>query len=172
MTHETIDRKTLQALYAQSACAQAAFDYFAGRENKSAKTTVEALQNALKSQGPFRTPEITSLFKELQSAGCGQYVMGRKGHPSRFEWSVSLIKVGQAATGEADEDILAGEDFEDAGVDDEVDLIEHRFHLRRDFELTMVLPANLTKAEAHRIARFVKVLPFGGDEEGADRSSE
>lgn len=179
MTNKTIDRKTLQALYAQSACARAAFDNFAGRDNKSSRTTVETLQNALRSQGPFSRPEIASLFKELESAGCGQYVIGRKGHPSRFEWSVSLIKVGRAAaaTGEGqDEDFLEEEGFEDVGGDEEVepssDLIEHRFHLRREFELVVVLPANLTKAEAHRIARFVKVLPFGGDEEGDDRSSE
>jgi hypothetical protein len=31
--------------------------------------------------------EVIRFFRVLESAGCGEYVEGRHGHPSRFEWS-------------------------------------------------------------------------------------
>lgn len=43
--------------------------------------------------------------------------------------------------------------------------LTHRFHLRPDFEVKMKLPADLTKAEADRLALFVVSLPFEDEDE-------
>jgi len=41
----------------------------------------------------------------------------------------------------------------------------HRFHLRPDFEVAVQLPNDLTEREAKRLAKFIKSLPYGDDEE-------
>ncbi len=38
---------------------------------------------------------------KLQEQGCGQFVEGRRGWPSRFVWSAGLISVGRAAAGDS-----------------------------------------------------------------------
>jgi len=49
----------------------------------------------------FERREIIALFRQLEKAGCGQFVEGRRGWPSRFVWSVGLTGVGRAAAGDA-----------------------------------------------------------------------
>jgi hypothetical protein len=41
---------------------------------------------------------------------------------------------------------------------------KHRFHLRPDFEVKLELPDDLTEREAHRLATFLRSLPYGNDE--------
>ena len=50
-----------------------------------------------------------ALARALEQAGCGQFVVGRRGQPSRFEWAFSCISLGQAAAGE-DVKLEAAED--------------------------------------------------------------
>ena len=44
-----------------------------------------------------------SLAQELKVAGCGEFIVGRRGSPSRFEWFYSRISLGQVAAGKAEE---------------------------------------------------------------------
>jgi hypothetical protein len=141
-------------------------DYFAERTNNSASTTIDGLLAALRKAGrdvPRRS--LIELFKRLEAAQCGTFVFGRKGYRSRFEWSVSLIVVGQAASGETDQVEPAAGGQELHGTDDEdaagVDVIQHRYRLRPDFEVVLVLPVNLSGNEAARLSDFLKTLPFG-----------
>jgi transcriptional regulator with XRE-family HTH domain len=41
--------------------------------------------------------------------------------------------------------------------------IRHTFHLRLGMPVTFDLPGDLTKAEAERLARFIRSLPFQAD---------
>jgi Protein of unknown function DUF262 len=49
----------------------------------------------------FLRRDIIALFRKLQELGCGQFVEGRRGWPSRFVWSAGLTSVGRAAAGES-----------------------------------------------------------------------
>jgi len=157
------DTNALRKLYGASNAAKAAFDYFAQRQYNSARTTVDRLLAALKQEGhDVARSDIVELFKALQSAGCGDFVIGRKGHPSRFEWTVGLADVGRSASGEPVkvEAISEAEKLETAEEEASAEMLEHRYRLRPDTELKISLPVNLTAAEATRIADFVRTLPF------------
>lgn len=161
---DTIDTASLRKLYEENPSAKAAFDHFARRQNNSAKTTVDRLHTALRTSGhEVSRRDVIELFKVLQEARCGRFVIGRRGQPSRFEWTVGLTDVGRVAAGEQVkvEKITAAEtaDFDNNGADAS-ELVEHRYRLRADLELTVALPMDLTPAEADRLACFIKTLPL------------
>jgi len=163
MTNGTGTTAALRKLYSSSRSAKAAFDYFAQRQNGSARTTVDSLQVALRRDGnDVARSDIVDLFKSLEAAECGSFVIGRKGHPSRFEWRVSLIDVGRSAAGEAVkvEAITDAERADSEELDEVETLLEHRYRLRPEVELRFELPLNLTPAEAVRISDFIRTLPF------------
>jgi hypothetical protein len=160
---DSINPAELKKLYATSRSAKAAFDHFAQRQNNSSHTTIDRLQAALKGSGhDVSRRDLIDLFKSLEGVGCGEFVIGRRGKPSRFEWSVGLTDVGRAAAGEqvkveaitqASQTVLS-----EAG--DSADMVEHRYRLRADLELTLLLPLNLTASEATRIGDYVRTLPL------------
>lgn len=153
----------LRRLYNDTNVNKAVFDYFAARLNNSAETTVDRLHAVIRAQLPdVSRRDIIELFKVLQRRGCGEFVTGRKGYPSRFVWSVELIAVGKAASGEpteieplTDADRRPGQTDENEGT-----LIVHPYALRPDLRIELALPRDLTAIEASRIADFVRTLPF------------
>ncbi len=159
-----VDNKRLKSLYSSGKAGKFAFDYFAGRQNNSKQTSVDRLQTALKAEGhDVSRGDIIELFKSLEAASCGSFVVGRKGHQSRFEWAVSLVEVGQVATGEE----VQVQDLEDSDIQLEPEqdslsggLIEHRFVLRPSFEARIQLPPDLSMTEANRLSDFLRTLPF------------
>lgn len=162
-TADAIDVTALRSLYGSSAVARAVLDHFAVRKNSSSKTTLNRLLATIQADGQdVVRNDVRQVFRALEQAKCGVFVVGRKGHPSRFEWGVSLIDVGRAARGEHVSVQVLKEPaapsrspvLEDDG------LLEHRYRLRPDLELRFDLPANLTSAEAGRVADFIRTLPF------------
>lgn len=159
----SIDTIALQKLYTLSRPAKATFDHFAQRQNNSARTTIDRLQAALRAGGQdISRRDIIELFKALEEARCGTFVVGRRGHPSRFEWAVGLTDVGRSAAGEQVKvepitDSAAGD--HDAENDAE-EMVEHRYRLRANMELCLEFPPDLTASEAGRIADFIRTLPL------------
>jgi hypothetical protein len=45
--------------------------------------------------------DAVALARKLEEAGCGEFVVGRRGSKSRFVWAYSCIAIGQVASGEA-----------------------------------------------------------------------
>jgi len=92
----------LRQLYRESPVARAFLDYAARRERDQSETKVDRILVLLRAQGhEFARREIINLFRQLQDQGCGQFVEGRRGWPSRFVWSAGLTSVGKAASGES-----------------------------------------------------------------------
>jgi len=90
----------LRQLYEQSAVARAFFDLAAKRERDQSETKVDRLLVLLRAAGDtFSRHEIVALFRRLQEYGCGQFVEGRRGWPSRFVWGAGMSGVGRAAAG-------------------------------------------------------------------------
>lgn len=163
MTNKQVDPKQIRALYTSSPSNKAALDWFASRERNSREMTVDRLRNKLRYSGTeISRPDVIELFRGLEAAGCGEFVVGRHQHPSRFVWSVSLVSVGQAAAGKSTtvEAILPTEELEPASESRNGESVEHLFNLRADTRVRLSLPRDFTKTEANRLADFVRTLPF------------
>ena len=93
--------ESLRQLYKESPVAKAFFDHVAHRERDRSEIKVDRILVLLKAEGnTFQRREIINLFRELQGRGCGQFVEGRRGWPSRFVWSAGMTSIGRAAAGE------------------------------------------------------------------------
>ena len=163
MTHHAeVDYGKIRKLYGASAAARATLDYFAGRTNASRKTTLNRLLAALQADGAEVTrADVREVLKSLEQLGCGRFVVGRKGHPSRFVWEVNLVHVGQVANGERDQaEPLTDAPGEAQARTEDDGLLEHRYRLRADVEVRLELPANISGSEANRLADFIRTLPF------------
>lgn len=162
-----VDVSILKKLYASNKTSSIAFEIFKEREKDSKETKLERLEDLIRSEGgnPSRV-DIVSLLKGLQEADCGRFVVGRRGSPSRFEWSVSLRSVGLAATSGCEavnqiEDDADEQDGDDAFADDsEGPSITHTFVLRPEYRVKLTLPVDMTPREAKRLADFLRTLPF------------
>ncbi|WP_124084904.1 hypothetical protein [Pseudogemmobacter humi] len=91
--------QAVQNLYEKNPNARKLFDWTASLKKDAAETTLERMVNVL---GISRKSAV-SLAHELGAAGCGRFIVGRKGAQSRFEWYYSRVSLGQVAAGETDE---------------------------------------------------------------------
>src|SRR5207302_10958226 len=90
----------LRQLYDQNLVAKTFFDHAARRERDQSETKVDRILVRLKREGhEFQRREIIHLFRKLEGQGCGQFVEGRRGWPSRFVWSTEMTSVARAAAG-------------------------------------------------------------------------
>jgi hypothetical protein len=164
MTESNFKPAELKRLYASNATARATLDHFASRQQDRTEMTVDRMWELLSSEGNvLARADIIYTFRCLEETGAGRFVIGRKGHPSRFLRSVNLIELGRIAKGE-DLPSSNGENVAHAAVPPasppKSDVIPHRYVLRPDFTVTIQLPADLTPPEATRLSDYVKTLPF------------
>lgn len=156
------NQKELQTLYNESGAAKAILDHFASRERNWSETTVDRLRWNLEQDGHgISRGDVIETFRRLENLDCGRFIPGRKGHASRFKWSVGLVAVGQAAAGES---VKIEPTPANTPSEPPDDLLEHRFRLRKAVDVSFRLPADLKAAEAARLAAFIQTLPFDGTE--------
>lgn len=153
----------LRELYLNDVTAKIVLELFAQRSNKSKNITIDDLLPAVHKKSPVTTRnEVIAVFKQLADAGCGKFLAGRKGHKSRFEGMFSLIEVGAAAIGgnvSLEEPTTQG--LADSTADSaSTNLVQHQYRLRKDLELRIALPTDLSTGEAVRIADFIRTLPL------------
>src|SRR5262245_46879468 len=102
MDQKTPDLQRIRQLYAKSAVARAFLDHVAGRKNDQSETKIERILNLLRREGyDFSKRDIRGLFRNLEELSCGTYIIGRRGYPSRFKWSVGITSLARVATGES-----------------------------------------------------------------------
>jgi hypothetical protein len=156
---EKVDFDCLREFYNENVIAQALLDHFASRERNWGSTSVDRILTNLKNEEKdISRGDLIAVFRKLEECGCGSFVAGRKGYPSRFEWRVQMVAVGQAAAGEIEHVEEVSE--EDVGEEDTESLIKHTYRLRPDVTIAVELPTDLTRQEATRVARFIETLPF------------
>jgi len=90
--------QAVQTLYEANQDAKKLFDWAASLKKDAAETSLERLMAVL---GISRKSAV-ALAQELEAAGCGRFIVGRKGAKSRFEWHYSRVSLGQAAVGETE----------------------------------------------------------------------
>src|SRR5436305_1376595 len=90
----------LQRLNDTNDIAKAAFEYFASCKRNRKETTVDRLLAVLVQRGhDARYWQVRDFLRKLADFGCGNYLIGHRGWPSRLRWTVSLVSLGQTATG-------------------------------------------------------------------------
>lgn len=154
-----MDRAQLSELYKSNRAAQVFFDLMASRKRNQSESKVDRILDLLNSEeDKVSRGEIIALFRQLEELGCGEFVAGRHGWPSRFVWDVGCVSASRAAAGES-EDIE--EISEEADVEPQTpDFLTHTFNLRPDLEVKFGLPLDLTPNEADHLAGLIKTLPM------------
>lgn len=158
--NNVVNTAALRELYRKSDVGKELFDHFASRTNDSRETKLDRARAVLVARGARASiADLREFFRQLEHLGCGRYVIGRRGHPSRFIWTAGLVSVGQVASGK-------GVDVEEVRSPSELeegpsrDTLDHIFQLRPSMTVALSLPANLTATEAARLADFIRTLPF------------
>lgn len=174
----------LSAIQSQPA-ARTVFAWLAEAEIEDERTTVEDLIEHCQ----VTRRSAINLLRALDQAGVGEFKVGRKGHPSRFEWGEDPQVVaerferldgsdGHDHVHESDEDDerefksngrAHGQLFDDAvlqaeparrGVASDVELIEHSYVLRPKLRVTVQLPADLSAREAAVLGEWIRNISF------------
>lgn len=110
---------------------------------------------------PISRQSVVSGMQKLQELGCGRFVRGRRGQPSRFEWSVQMISVAKVARGDNIPILhLSSAELETSEESDAqlITMSSHVFPLSEGRSLKFELPLDLTIKEAGRGAEFFKAL--------------
>lgn len=172
MSQDMVDVKELRRLYSEDGCAKAILDHAAGRKKNSGKTDVDRLEAVLRQEsGKFSRREIISTLKQLEKLHCGVFIIGRRGQPSRFEWTVEMIGLGKTAQGEQAEVGFLGtsdqevEEAEERQPESNAETLKHFFMLRPHFSVVLNLPRDLSTKESLRLAEFIKTLPFNAEDQ-------
>lgn len=156
-----MDTVALRHAYTTDASVKAICDEMAGRERNQTETKLARILGRFSNDGnEMRKHEAIAAFRKLEGCGCGQYVEGRHGWPSRFVWSVGSISACQIAQGTTATVETLPEANTDDEIEAEVDTVNHTLRLRVDFAVEIQLPSDLTQREAQRIANFVASLPM------------
>jgi hypothetical protein len=157
-----VDQQMLRKLYKQSASARAIFDHFASRQRDWGETTVDRIQaNVEKAGTVLSRAEVVTVLRLLDECGCGRFVIGRRGKPSRFDWRVSLVAVGQLAAGNPVPQAELELPPEPEREDDTCEMVNHSYLLRAGLgPVTLRLPVDITVTEAARLAGFIRTLPL------------
>lgn len=156
-----MDTPALRLAYSNDAGVKSICDEMAQRERNQTETKLARILGRLSNNGSeIRKHEVIAAFRKLEECGCGQYVEGRHGWPSRFVWAVGSLSACQIAQG-ANATVEA---LPEANTDDEieaqVDTITHALRLRDDFIVEIQLPSDFTQRESQRLASFIASLPM------------
>lgn len=163
------DLAGLKAFYTLDPAAKVVFDHLAKFVRNMGTTKVDQLTWRLSSEpDPPNRWEVLKFFRKLEELRCGRVIEGRWGKKTRFEWSANLVDVARAAQGQ---DVQIGSASYEIEVEEAAgeqpreepegkNLVEHPYLLRKDLHVRLELPADLTSAEASRLAKFIQTLPF------------
>ena len=89
----------IRTLYTQDQVARQLFDWTASRSYDASETSIVRLTQVLR----ISRQDAVHLARDLERAGCGDLILGRRGGRSRFRWAYSCISLGKTAAGETDE---------------------------------------------------------------------
>jgi hypothetical protein len=145
------NRLEMHATYESSQTARILLDGLAGRgRNVNVNCT---LVDDVVAETRCPRHEAIALLQRFEACGCGRFVSGRRGQPSRFEWSYPAIEVAKEAVQETN---LANSRSPVNG--DGVKFLDHTIWCRPEVRLNLRLPADLTQAEAEKIAGVIRNL--------------
>jgi hypothetical protein len=89
--------ETLFAMYRTTPAAKKLFDSLARSGAEDNRTTVDELIE----DGDISRSAAITVLREIEEAGYGEFKLGRKGHPSRLEWSEDPRSLAERLAGES-----------------------------------------------------------------------
>lgn len=92
-------KNRIRKLYSDSPLAKDFLDWCAKHQRDVRETKIDRIMHVME----VSRSDAVALAKALDEAGCGEFVVGRRGASSRFVWHHSRINLGQIASGEVDE---------------------------------------------------------------------
>src|SRR5574338_313739 len=107
-------------------------------------TTVDDLAN----EGA-RRDEVVTILKRMEGLRLGQFVLGRKGNPSRFEWSNGAIGELRSELGRNRPTRLPRHPQEAQVA---TSMLEKVVTLRKSLDVRLILPKDLNHEEAARLS--------------------
>ncbi|MEX1027127.1 MAG: hypothetical protein WD049_03855 [Candidatus Paceibacterota bacterium] len=137
------------------------------REPNGGETAVEDLVEL----GEERQAAV-NFFKELEAAGAGKFLPGRRGHSTRIKWEssgaieVAKTFINSTMTPDEAERVMRQAKENTAVAEGGASATPHEYlrthslHLRPDLIVSIELPIDLTKEEGKRLAKFVRSIPF------------
>ena len=151
----------LRDAYSSDPNVAAICDEMASRERNQSETKLSRILARLLNNGSsVRKNDAIASFRKLEESGCGQYIVGRHGWPSRFVWAVGSLAACQAAQGVVESVEPLPETDDDAETEFELEAVTHYLRLREDFDVEIQLPDDLTVREAERLCSFISSLPL------------
>lgn len=137
------------------------------RFGTSGEVTVERIESELVERERY---DIVAALRELQKAGAGAWVEGRRGSKSRFVWSSQQAARAKQepraprparSTKARTEPAASKPVLQPAAARPEAPaVLEHSFHIRKGVLTSLRLPADVTKEEIERLCRFLQAIPF------------
>lgn len=92
----------LARLYSSDSTVRALCDHMAARDNNQRETKLERLLQRIDREGySSDRSQVIAALRRLEAVGCGRYVEGRRGWPSRFVWSIPSRTVSGFARADA-----------------------------------------------------------------------
>lgn len=166
------NERAVNALYVSNQSAKIVLKELASMPRQD-ETNIESIEKRLiRNHEEITRRDIVTVFRKLDEYGAGEFIPGRRGHPSRFRWAVDSINVSTVDVSFSKNDgvpsgppinlpVFAGESTV---------MIIHHYQLRKELLLSLQLPGDITSVEAHRLAQFIQSLPFSIDSSGGDNS--
>lgn len=151
---------------------------FIGQEDRLTKLLKQSggytVDKIMESTEAPRT-EVIELMHALENAGAGKFITGRRGHPSRFEWStkpqdlaeqLKIAKPDLKSNPPTSLETVKRGRGRPKGSKNRVKVVaathekpfKQSFYLRPDFQVKLTLPHTLSKVEASKICDFVHLL--------------
>ncbi|WP_164006837.1 hypothetical protein [Pyxidicoccus trucidator] len=134
------------------------FEELAGRMDHKQLWVVDELLALLRTVG---RGTVIDALRALDSIGLGDFVVGRRGQPSRFQWKFDAHSVTDALEASKFQGATSRQSGGSLSVQSKAQtLLSHHFRLRPDLTVELQLPVDLSSTEAARLADFVRTLPF------------
>lgn len=121
----------------------------------------------------FRDRQAAVAFlKSLADIGCGTFVTGRRGRPTRIEWAdcgaIPIAKTFLFGSSHGPQEVsdreipeVTPEALNPPETSSKADAFHrHTFLLRPGLSVRIELPLDLSKEEANRLAEFIRAIPF------------
>lgn len=134
------------------------FKALSERERPRERSDLGRLRREMLKEGyVISTREFMDVMKALEKAGYGKIILGQGQNPPRFDWKVNYIELGRE-TMEHGPFTRVAEHHQSPVLPSAGDKIVFFHDIRPGWPLKLVLPANITRAEAGALAEKIKLL--------------
>jgi hypothetical protein len=152
------DKEKIRRLYDSDPVAKALLDALA-EPRKNALNTVpegvlvrETTVDQVVTAAKCERPQAVKALQQFEMLRCGRFVTGRRGLPSRLEWSYSWdpIKLAKEVTGKS------GSTGRATAPPPDIKFVEQLIWVRPDVQVSVRFPQDLTQEEAEKVAGVVR----------------